>query len=133
MWVNFHGSQLTLHWAAFGSMLVSVWGTWHILPLYSLDLIYKRERQVQALIKSDWSHRVCLDYFREYSVTNSHSILGWHNIVICFHHMFIILNSLGENKQKLCLLLEGPIGNIILGRKFRWWIVPLRTSVRPFL
>lgn len=28
--------------------------------------------------------------------------------------MFIILNSLGENKQKLCLLLEGPIGNIIL-------------------
>lgn len=81
--------------------------------------------------QTDQSRRGGLVCFREDSVTNSYSSLGWHDIVICLHHMFIILNSLGEDKQKLCLLLEGPIGNIILGRKFKWWIASLRTSIKP--
>lgn len=128
-WISMEGSLL-----CYGQHLAAcqcLYGELGIHYLYSLDLIYKRERQVQKLLKSGWSHRDCLDYFREDSVTNSHSSLGWHNTVICFHHMFIILNSLGENKQKLCLLLEGPIGNIILGRKFRWWTVSLSTSIKP--
>lgn len=116
-WTSMEGSLL-----CFGQHLAACQCLYGELGIYYLFIHW--ERQVQKLIKSDWSHRDCLDYFREDYVSKSHSSLGWHNIVICFHHMFIILSSLGENKQKRCLLLEGPIGNIVLGRKFRWWIVP---------
>lgn len=45
--MNFHGSQLTLHRPVFGSKSKSLWRNWHIIPFYSLDLIYKRKGQVQ--------------------------------------------------------------------------------------